>query len=116
MEIMENPMLKNSIFNPKDKLNEQTIIAKIHTKFYLGHPFELNKEAKLNGAKWDRDELKWYVLDIYNSFYEKYKLQYLINDYNIIDVYKANKAHWNHQTKRWFTFISNEELKEYFIS
>ena len=43
-----------------------------------------------------------------------YNRVYLIDSFDNKDIYKKGGAKWNPQNKMWFTYRSNETLKEYF--
>ena len=82
-------------------------------KFFIEVPYYEKEYAKERGAKWDKDEKKWYVDDINDELYELYKRVNLTVDYNNKNIVKENYARWDHQTKMWFTYQSNDKLKEF---
>ena len=107
---MEN--INYSIFNPKDKLSEN---KPDEVKIYIYPPFEEKQIAIENYAKWDVDNKKWFITSKDNMLYEKYRKKNLKNIYIMKDIYKKTGGKWNAEQKYWFTYNTNEKLKEYFI-
>ena len=81
-------------------------------KFYIYNPYELKDDVKKAGALYDPDAKLWYVLSKDEPIYEKYKKVYLINSYKNKDTYAKYKAKYD--GKEWYTYHSNEFLKDYF--
>ena len=102
--------LKNSIFNPKDKLNEST---NFNEKFYLDFvPNEFKSVVRKHKCKYDIEKHKWYTTDKNNT---------IIKDFakNPIDFWALMNdlgVSYDKENKCWYTFYSNEKIdKNYFI-
>ena len=125
---MENN-INNTIFNPKDKLREQSPpppepiqkleklpLSQTKEKIYIIPPYESKDDVKAEGGIWDCELKMWYIKDKENKLYELYKKQCLVNDYSLKDYYKNNKGKWDHHLKHWYTYNSNEKLQEHFLN
>ena len=84
-------------------------------KIYIYLPYENREEAKIKGVYWDPKVKLWYVSDINNILYEKYKQRFLKNKYERKDFYKDNGGKWDKLRSHWFTYNSNEKLKPFFV-
>lgn len=114
-------MIRNSIFNPVDKLNDridflfENKIKKSSllymNKNYLEVPFNKKDEAKLNQCFWDMDTKKWYYYDDnVNDFINKYSKLFIDIPFDKKDDFKQLGAKWDVKHKKWYTYSGNIEL------
>ena len=123
---MENN-INNTIFNPKDKLREESppppelkleklpLRREPIERIYIVPPYESKDDVKENGGIWDPEFRSWYITDKENKLYKLYKKQCLVNDYNLKDHYKNNEGKWDNLKKHWYTYNSNQKLQEHFL-
>ena len=82
---LDQQLLENDRFSKKKQLERdsninstliETYDKEKENKNYIYIPYENKEEAKLNGAIWDMNFKLWYVSDINNLLYEKYKKRF----------------------------------------
>ena len=101
--------LKTSIFNPKDKLSETTIL---NEKIYLDFvPNEFKSVVRKHKCKYDIEKHKWYTTDKNNT---------IIKDFakNPIDFWALMNdlgVSYDNENKCWYTFYSNEKIDENYL-
>ena len=83
-------------------------------RFFIEVPYFEKEYAKERGAKWDKDEKKWYVDELDNELYELYKRVELNVNYNQKDFVKDNEGIWDKENKTWFTYQSNTKLIDFY--
>ena len=64
-------------------------------RFFIELPFCEKESAKECGAKWDKDEKKWYVDELDNELYELFKRVNLNVKYDQKDFVKENEGLWD---------------------
>ena len=102
--------LKTSIFNPKDQLNESTILnEKIYLDFVTN---EFKSHVRKKNCKYDIEKHKWYTTDKNSTIikdFSKNSIDFwaLVNDLGVS---------YDKENKFWYTIYSNEKIdKNYFL-
>jgi hypothetical protein len=73
------------------------------SKTFLDVPFDMKDEAKLLGAKWDKDTKKWYITEETDaSPFQKFLRVYLTVPFAEKDEAKALGARWDKEKSRWY--------------
>ena len=96
-------------------MENQNISPNVKVIFQIYPPYSKKDEVKNAGATWLSAKKYWYILNKDNELYELYKRRNLLNIYELKDIYKQNEGKWDIDSKMWYTYNSNELLKEYFL-
>ena len=90
-------------------------------KNYLFVPFEKKDDAKAFGAKFDKQEKKWFVEGNVKDMNTKYKevidlydIKMLHSKFEDKEIIKANGGKWDPTEKQWYTYKSNVALEQFF--
>ena len=102
-EIYNNQI--NTIFNPKDKLNERN-----EKKYFIDlMPYEKAYIARENGFKYDKIFKKWFTYDADHDLLKEFKRK----DIDFYKFKKDNSLYYDNETKKWYTYANNETFKNY---
>ena len=74
---------------------------------YIDVPFDKKDDVKANGAFWDVDIKKWFVLKTNKDLINKYPLRtkyYIDVKYDEKDEAKRQGAKWDTVAKMWYTY------------
>ena len=97
---------KTTLFNPKDKLNERQ-----KPKIYIDYiPQKLKAVAKKNKCFYDIECHKWYTNDPKNMIIQDFGRKNI----NFWEFMNDIGVQYDKETKQWYTYNSNEVLKNFF--
>ena len=74
---------------------------------YIDVPYSDKDDVKANGAFWDGETKKWFVLNSNTDLIKKYpmrKIYFIEVPYDGKDEAKAQGARWNVEAKKWYTY------------
>ena len=92
---------------------EDALMESTDEKTYMDIPFDESQDAKAMGARWDKDEKKWYISKD-NKNYKKLVKSYPLDEkvflsvpYSEKDEAKELGARWDKDEKKWYTTKKN---------